>query len=184
MRVRTRRADVGVGESVPVLLRANGQGELNFHNFATRFWENAYYGGAFCFLVLLPFLQDRAGLFQRWPSISFFVPSRFVMMAAAVSAAYATSPPDVFRRTPFYMTLAILVYYAWSFRSSREVWLVLSLLVVMAATHWLFLGLQHRLVRSWDPTEYREMFIPLGFVAYSAELLLHSKARSARCPLP
>jgi hypothetical protein len=157
----------------PEFLQDNIQSELNLHNFATNYIENVYYFSSFVFLILLPFINDRTLLLGRSSLLSFFAPSRFILLVSAIFAAYNY---DMWRilltQLTFFMTLFILTYYAWSCRRLREnLFVALTVVTLYVLTQAFFLAFGDNFVRGWDSTEYKEFFIPLAYLLYAFEIL-------------
>ncbi len=153
----------------PTAFSGNIQNEFNIHNFATDPFENVYYFGAFLFLILIPFINENTSLLKRYRSISFFIPGRFIIFASAIFAAYNYDMWNiVFTQIAFFVTLFILVYYLWN---SEKTFYLFSLIFIYILTQVIFIAKGDNFEYRWDVTEYKEFFIPLGFLLYSIEVL-------------
>ena len=129
--------------------------------------------GVFIFLIILPFLHDQTSLLKRSETISFFIPSRFILLASSIMVAYNYGMWNLFwTQWGFFVTLFILLYYAWSYSSSTErMSLPLVLLGFVAATQSLLLLHGGALSHVGVVPNYKEFFIPLAFLFYSLEVL-------------
>ncbi len=161
-----------LGIETPAVLAISPRDELNLHNLATDLVENAYYGGAFALLVLLPFLHERTGLLRGHPFIRIFMPSGAVLIAASVAMAYNYDMWNIlFTQLAFFLTFFILVYKAWESRATRAAWIYVgalaALLLLLQAA---FLALGGRFVQGWEVTEYKELLFPVAFLLYSLEV--------------
>lgn len=162
----------------PEVFRANMQGEINLHNFATETVENIYYFSTFLFFAVFSFVYDKTHLSKGNKCISFFIPSRFILFISAILLAYNYEPWPfpVYIQFGFFITLHILVHYVWSaFKGvndlSKEKYYLSALLTVYILTQALLIVRGNTFLRSWDTTEYKEFFIPLSFFIYSLEVL-------------
>lgn len=163
------------------MLAESPRDELNLHNLATDLVENLYYGAAFVFLVLLPFLEGRTGLLRRHPFTQIFVPSSSVLLAAALATAYNYDMWNIlFTQLAFFLTLGILISMTWAARQVRATFFYLALLsITLALTQIIFLVLGHRFIQGWEVTEYKELLIPIAFFLYAIEVL----RRASKVPL-
>jgi hypothetical protein len=103
--------------------------------------------------------------------LKIFVPSLSVLFLSAPLAAFNY---DMWNTTQmqvlFHATVVILLYYAVTMASRDRDRLYFSVLpVTVAAIQFIFL-VRGGLIRHWELTEYKEFFIPLGFVVYSVML--------------
>jgi len=159
----------------PQAFNANMQKEINLHNYLTNEVENTYYFSSFLFLILIPFINDTTSLFQKYSRLSFFIPSRFVLLVSAIAVTYNYDMWNImFTQISFFITLFIIIYYGWHMRSVDHTFLLPFLFTVYCMTQVLFLIYGSNFKRSWDVTEYREFFIPLSFLFYSLEILHRS----------
>ncbi|MDB4442611.1 hypothetical protein N9219_04250 [bacterium] len=160
----------------PQAFEGNVQGELNLHNFATNFFHTAYFFLAFILFVLLPFLNEKTFLFKNSCLFAFFIPSRFVLFASAIFVAYTYGNwSEPLPQLSFFITLFILMHYAWVLRSVDNKLLLPTLVAVYVLTQTVFLGFGD-FVNPWEIGEYKEFFIPLSFVIYSLEILHRTNA--------
>lgn len=149
----------------------NGQGEFNLHNFQTNKIENLYYIGAFCLLFLFPYLLTAVR--PKMPMvIQAIAPSHKVALACAPMAALNW---DMWNIIPiqmmFWITVFCLVVLTKDLHRhksplSRSYGFVL--LTVFAA-QMVFLLIGDTFIRQWDVTEYKELFISIGFFVYAIE---------------
>ena len=158
----------------PELFKSNTQGEFNLHNFATNYVENAYYFCSFVFLILLPFINDRTRLLGQNP-LSFFVPSRFILLVSAIFVAYNYEMWRILlTQLSFFMTFFILTYYAWLGGRRREnLFVAITGVILYVLTQVSFLAFGGFRLRI---TEYKEFFIPLDFLLYAFEILRKAQA--------
>ncbi len=151
----------------------NDQKEFNFHNIATGASELIYYSGAFFLLVFVPFV----GLFlRRWLKGSTgaaVMPSVFVLAASAPMVAFNSGRWGVLpTQISVMMTviiLLVLVNLALRHGLWKEFLLYAILAISIVAVQQLFLAESDRLLRLWDPTEYKELFIAAGLAIYAGE---------------
>ncbi|MDJ0390958.1 hypothetical protein QMO56_22835 [Roseomonas sp. E05] len=162
-----------------VLIEENMQKELNFHNLFTNGFELLYYGGSFVFLMLLPFLKEVAPVPAVLRAVAPLIPGRAVL---AVSAPIASFNYDMWHLLPIQMvlilSLVIVIRAAMTApgRGEMALFAVAALLLVLSQV--LLIAFGDRLVRLWDPTEYKELFIGLGFACYGGEVAFRA-ARGA-----
>ncbi|HWX48236.1 MAG TPA: hypothetical protein VNZ61_09300 [Roseomonas sp.] len=166
-----------------ILLEENQQKELNFHNLFTNAFELLYYGGSFIFLILLPFMREAVPLPRLLAPLAPLLPGRFTL---AVSLPLASFNYDMWHLLPIkmiaLMTLIILIRLASRVESRAEAAFFSASAVLLVLSQVLLLALGDGLVRMWDPTEYKELIIALGFAGYAGEVVRRSFA-SAATPL-
>ncbi len=162
----------------PQEFSGNVQGELNIHNFATGFSHKAYFFGAFCLFIFLPFLKSETSLLER-KVFSFFLPSRFLIFTGALFMAYDF---DAYFSNPlpqftYLVTLFILIfYYIWRLRSVDRTFLLPVLIVFYIVAPVIFLNFAYQLgENAWRIGEYKELFIGVCFLLYSLETLSKGK---------
>jgi hypothetical protein len=162
----------------PSALSVSPRDELNLHNLATDLVETAYYGGAFVFLVLLPFLYERTGLLRKYHYVQTFLPSGSVLLASSLAMAYNYDMWNIlFTQLAFFLTLFILVYKSWAAQHHKTTFVYLALLIVtFVMTQGLFLAFGDRFTQGWEVTEYKELLIPIAFLLYATEV--HQRARA------
>lgn len=171
-----------IGFDTPAFLARNYQNEANFHNLSTDISENIYYLGAFVFLIGLPYLCEAWRLIPAGHWLSAFVPGRRVVLLAAPFVGFNYDMWNVIPiQTAFFLTVMILADYA------RETWrqdrfgavVIASVLAAVVVPQAVFLASGGDLVRRWDPTEYKELFIPLALLLYAVQMAL-AQPRSLR----
>jgi len=166
-----------------VLLEENQQKELNFHNLFTNAFELLYYGGGFVFLILLPFMKEAVPPPRLLAPLAPLLPGRFTL---AVSLPLASFNYDMWHLLPIemiaFMTLIILIRMTSRAESRAEAAFFSASAVLLVLSQGLLLALGDGLVRMWDPTEYKELIIALGFAGYAGEVVRRSFA-SAEMPL-
>ena len=150
----------------PTVLEANEQGEANLHNLATDAFQSAYYLGAALLLVVVPYVATCLG--TRWSDdVRGQLPGRLPLTLGAVAVAYNyTETSYVASQVAFWLTVAALAL--WPDGPGRR-WSTVLLVHVCVAQMIMF-ARGPDLPRDWAPSEYREMFIGLGFVAWAVEL--------------
>lgn len=155
------------------LLGLNKQQELNLHNISTGFSELLYYTGSFVLLTLVPFiwLYLRKGF--ALGRLEAFVPSVLVLAASAPMAAFNSDNWSMLpTQMMVMMTVIILLVIAdLALRGGlwREFVLLTATAILIVAIQELFVLQAHDLVRIWDPTEYKELFIAVGLAIYGYE---------------
>lgn len=173
-----------VGFATPERFGTNYQNEANLHNFATGLIEHVYYFGAFVFLVLGSFIRDMAPRSAAMDYVSDFIPTRFVAVASAPIAAFNYDMWNaVTTQVATAVTLLILLFYHQQAKRSgqrREALVLLVLSAVLLVTQILFIALGDNFVREWDVTEYKELFISLGFACFAYQVLVFSRGPARR----
>ena len=97
----------------PWLMEINHQDEMNLHNIVTDQVENAYYFGAFIFLVLLPFIADAAPRWRLVERFGDFVPGRFVVVVGAMATAFCYAMWNIlWIQFSVFASVFILIAYA------------------------------------------------------------------------
>ena len=167
-----------IGIKTPDSFSANIQNEFNLHNFSTDEVENLYYLGSFAVLGLLPFLA--AGLpadRQSW--LLAVLPQRAVALSCLAMTACCWAMWNII---PIQMCFWISIFLLGVQVATRapDAGPMLVLLVSMVAAQAVFLRYGVQLVRPWDLTEYREMFIAFGFLIYALGLRATARAVGAR----
>ncbi len=158
--------------------------ELNVHNMATAVFEIAYYFGTFIFFIVVPLVHERTRLFDWAGSLTAFVPTRTVALAIAPAFSFNYVFWNVaFVQFSFWFTLWALVWYAWvevQSRSLRAGASTLTVLGIFLLSQLVFFINGQNFVRLWDTTEYKELIIPVGMLAYA--LLTSTRVRAAALP--
>ncbi|HEV7322365.1 MAG TPA: hypothetical protein VGO04_27480 [Ensifer sp.] len=155
------------------LLVLNKQQELNLHNISTGFSELLYYAGSFVLLSLAPFiwLYLRTGV--DLGRLQAFAPSLLVLVASAPMAAFNSDnwsmlPTQMMAMTTVIMLL-VIADVALKAGHWREFILLTAAAILIVVIQQLFVLKAADLVRLWDPTEYKELFIALGLAIYGIE---------------
>jgi hypothetical protein len=161
----------------PAAFSSNLQYEMNLHNFATHPLENIYYFTSFAFLVFIPYLKERTGLFKRSGLVSFFTPGSLVMLFSIPFVAYNYLNLNVFAAQlsvgiTFFILIDLLRY---RYRRREMFTWTMVIFLLFAVTQVLFLVYGDRMVRSFDEKEYKEMLIPLSYLVFSMSLLMKVK---------
>jgi hypothetical protein len=160
------------GFETPTEYLENAQHEANIHNIATEAFEILYYMGATVFLVIMPFIQERTRLADLFPTARMFVPGLTVLFLSAPLASYNYDMWNTAQmQVLFYTTVVILLYYAViAAKRDRDRLYFVTVPIAVAAIQAIFL-VRGGLVRHWELTEYKEFFIPLGFLVYALTLV-------------
>lgn len=159
-----------IGFATPALLEHNFQEEANFHNFATNWFENAYYFGGFLFLILLPFLSQHFRATASAVGLERYLPHRTVALIAAPLAAYNWDMwNSVLTQSSYFITVLLVIRSIPGYAGARRAdgVIVLGLAAVLLFTQLTFLLRGEYLFRKWEATEYKEFFIAFGFLAYA-----------------
>ena len=155
----------------------NLQHETNLHNFATNPTENLYYVGSFIYLVIVPVAFSA---FRRSENpLTFLSPGIAACAAALPLASLNHDMWDVVpQQAVFFLALAIAIRAFWfNMHHSSTLaflWGVLAITLAGSQAAMLFTG--HTQPRSWDSTEYKELFIAIGLML--AGLSLRGRATS------
>jgi len=166
-----------VGFETPDSFASNLQGEFNFHNFATKVFENFYYVGAFVCLVIIPFvtlttqLFDRARWFNRLRGLEVFIASPTTLCVSALLTAYNYHYWNAFStQIPFFLALFILISL-WLLSGERRVrQSYAAFAIALVLTQVAFFAWGHTMPRLWDATEYKEFLIAFGFFLYALDI--------------
>jgi hypothetical protein len=161
------------GLQTPEMFGGNVQEEFNLHNFFTVGFEILYYFGAFAFFVLLPFLR---AVFKDFADknnyLRTFVPMPFVAVLGAMSSGYNFEMWNIFPiQSCFVGTVVVLGFFFWFCPDLRDRILILVTGTIMVVTQWIFLISKVRYERVWEVTEYKELFITIGFAVYAFSVL-------------
>jgi hypothetical protein len=153
----------------------NLQGEVNLHNFATDKVENLYYTGAFLLLVVAPFAAEtldgrivaRAGR---------LTPGRAACWTYGIAAGFNYDMWNLpWIQLATFVTVAVLLRHAGDRSPGTPRALPLAVAAGIVAVQAVFLAAGERFVRSWDVTEYKELFIPLGLLAHALAAALGAR---------
>lgn len=158
----------------------NQQKEFNFHNILTDKADLCYYMGAFVFLVLMPFLFERFGTPTLLSHFSSFLPGTFTMASGAFAVPFNY---DMWHLVPVQIsvitTLVIMLLCSACAPTRKEATLFAAIFVLLVSTQALLILFGPELVRLWDATEYKELFIALGFACYAWEVASRMRAEPA-----
>jgi len=156
----------------PDLFRSNMQNEINLHNFATDKTENAYYFGAFVFLVILPFMRLLGFIPVGNTYLELFIPRPVMALVGAVASAYNFDMWNIiFIQVTFFGAVAILLAYNRIYRICLgERIITVGTILLIGITQILFLSYGENFSRIWEITEYKEFFIPLGFLMFAIDV--------------
>ncbi len=153
------------------LSRVNWQGEFNLHNINTDLSETVYYVGAACFLIVLPALVEMAPAGLSKHPLASLLPSRTV---AAISAPLSIFNYGHWNLLPiqltFFLTIGVLAMFVDSAlrrRAALEAYGLIALALVVAIGQLLVLGYGAGMADIPDATEYKELFIAIGFASYA-----------------
>ncbi len=166
--------------ATPEAFEKNIQDEFNLHNFATDFFEIAYYCGSFIWLVLIPFGVERTSVGRSSHPLALILPSRYILLVSIIAGAYNFDQWNiVFMQWLFFCGWFILTYYWWQNRSSRGAMTYFVLWVIYTQSQGLFLIDPHPIKGQYDwvLTEYREFFIPLSLVVYAGEIMIRIRRK-------
>ncbi len=175
-------------ETPDALLALNKQQELNLHNISTGLSELIYYSGSFVLLTLAPFiwLYLRKGF--SLGRLEAFAPSVLVLVASAPMAAFNSDNWSMLpTQMMVMMTVIILLVIAdLALRSGlwREFVVLTATAILIVAIQQLFVLQAHKLVRIWDPTEYKELFIAFGLAIYGYQTWARLRALAPTAELP
>lgn len=167
-----------IGYGTPDFLSENVQREANFHNLATPLFETAYYVGGFFFLILLPFLGHHIRGSSWAAGLERYLPHRAVAFGAAPLVAFNWDMWNIaLIQVSFFITIMLVARSLWAAvptpRAERTILIGVMSALLFAQTTFLVRGdLQFR---HWEVTEYKELFIALGFLAYAAIVVARSR---------
>lgn len=157
----------------------NWQGEFNLHNIQTDLSETLYYTGGALFLILAPLIAEAI---PDWGPLEFlrrFAPGRSVAAAAAPIAIFNYGHWNLI---PIQLTamLTPLVLIAFARAASRDgdraqTKLLVALAAAVVIGQALFLALGPRMLQIYDATEYKELFLALGFGWYAIDWALRAR---------
>ena len=165
----------------------NDQGETNLHNTATETFQNVWYFGCWLLLVAMPFFHvGLTRLSARFKALGFlkdFWPPTYFFLAFA-PAYGCVDPFGTFAGISYgsilfsILATAVLLVYLIGWRRGRLAkWVALPLVVFFVV-----LALELFVVRTWDvnmgvPTEYLEVFITFGVLAWAIVVRRRVSAR-------
>jgi hypothetical protein len=133
--------------------------------------ENLYYFGAFLFLVVLPFLRVLYPSADKNKQPGPLIPRPFVAIIGSMACAYNFDMWNIiFIQIAFLGSLILMFLLALFIANEQERIVVFLALFLIVVTQAVFLVNGDNYSRLWDVTEYKEFFIPLGFLAYSVSV--------------
>ncbi len=164
----------GFGTPEP-LAEVNWQAEFNLHNIQTDLSELVYYAGAGLFLSALPLVREALAPALARHRLAAFVPGRGVAAVAAPAAIFTFGQWNLLPvQLASWLTLAVLVAFAYAARrrgEGREALLFAALAAAVAAGQALVLAGGAAMTDLPDASEYKELFLALGFACYAAGAL-------------
>lgn len=164
---------------------STNQSELNLHNFQTDRTENAYYFGAFLFLVSLPFARLLYPALSRSAYLGTFISKPYVAVIAAVTCGYNYDMWGIaLIQFACFGALGILLAFTLAAKQAVDKFVLAAAFMLIAAGQVLYLVNGPTFVREWDVTEYKEFFIPLACLVYAIDLLVHVKQTQTRSTDP
>ncbi|NNJ11897.1 hypothetical protein EKD04_016310 [Chloroflexales bacterium ZM16-3] len=163
--------------ATPDTFVGNHQGEMNLHNFAANTLESIFYFLATVWLVIIPFINSRTGFFQRFRPLALFVPAQFLIFIGVLATAYNYDKWDIgLMQFCFFISLFVLLQFQRDdSRAVASKEMVIALIVLLVGSQIAFIAFGNNLRRVWDPTEYREMFIPFGYMVYSLDVFQRAR---------
>lgn len=177
------------GIETPAIFAANQQQEMNLHNMHSILFGNSHKLAMIFGLILLPFLVETAPQNALFDTMRDFLPGRFVLIVSAPFMAFNYNGWNLFL-TPLTVALAVFVLATYARAagergdwSERRLFRALAVFVVAAQAVFLVLG--ERFVRTWDTSEYGELFMAIGLALFSWEATARLAARypAHRTPL-
>jgi hypothetical protein len=158
--------------ATPDAFTGNHQGEMNLHNFAANTLETIFYFLAAMWLVIIPFINDRTGFFNKFHPVKLFIPARFLIFVGVIAVAYNYDKWDVqLIQFCFFVGVFIVLYFRQAdSRTETSSRMIMTILALIIASQIAFVSLGSNLGREWDITEYREMFVPFGYMVYSLDV--------------
>jgi hypothetical protein len=160
------------GIPTPEAFRGNAQQEMNFHNFATRPVELAFYACAgFILPVLIPMWLHLGLPLGPLKVLTPLAPPAYLIGPAAVIAAYNVNRWNWLpTQLQFWGCAVLLGALAWRGASSATRHHAMLILCMMAAIQIAFLAFGSTQLRGWDVTEYKELLIAALLFAYCIAL--------------
>jgi hypothetical protein len=168
-----------LGYQTPVAFSGNGQEEFNLHNFQTNRAENLYYIFAFALLFLLPLLLTPIRFQLSAPS-QIIAPTHNVALVAAPMTALNW---DMWNIIPIQMMFWIAVFSLGSltvnlYRQKSGLWTTYGFaFLTILITQFTYLVYGSSFQRQWDVTEYKELFISIGFFVFAMQTLASPPGR-------
>lgn len=155
----------------PELMQGNIQNEINFHNYGTNFIENAYYFGVFVLLSVIPLIYIyKPELFKNL-NVEFLVPgSGLILIGCIVTGLNYDMWNVFFMQFMFYLSIMILILFFLKSKASHEKLLLIITICIIISSQLLFFYKGQFFIRPWEPTEYRELILPLGLFFYAMQL--------------
>lgn len=170
-----------LGIDTPSVFAGNMQKEMNLHNYATNYVENAYYFSSFIFLVLIPFIFFRIPELRSLGAVTLLIPGRTSLLAASVIMAYNYDMwNNVLIQFSFFVSLLILCNIHNRARGRDRI-IITSIILILVITQFILLFNPGHIIRRWDATEYKEFFISLAFLIYSGGVYFRMKSTDLDC---
>ncbi len=153
----------------PNSFSSNQQNETNIHNFATSYFETAYYLSVSILTLMLP-IWLRFHPLPKWitPFEAFFPPLSLIPFGVIVSAYNFDMWDAPFTQWPFYTGLlcAFLLPRFSQMTPDLKTQLLQSGVAALVC-QLIFLIFGYQMLREWDVTEYKEMLISFILVLYA-----------------
>ena len=159
-------------ETPEALQQLNRQKEVNIHNLSSDLFEVLYYVVAVLTLVIAPFLTGHLARYRLTQPLVAIFPSRQI---AYISLPVTAFNYDMWNTIPmqlaFFLPLALLsvqIRRVWH-RDKSEATVALGAMFAAVAAQGLMIAYGDSLRASWDPTEYKELFIAAGLMLFGIE---------------
>jgi hypothetical protein len=157
----------------PKLFESNSQKEMNLHNFATNFFENLFYFGAFVFLVVFPFIRFLLPSITNNNYLKTFLPRPFIGVIGSIACAYNFDMWNIiFTQIAFFGSLMILCVFAIFSSVRNERYIILFTILLITTSQILFLVNGINFEYLWEITEYKEFLIALALFIYSWDIFI------------
>jgi hypothetical protein len=106
------------------------------------------------------------------PWLREMLPGRFVAFAGALAVGFNYEMWNIIPvQAMFFLTVGILVWFISHGRGAEGGHLLPAVvLVLLLVNQALSLAYGHKMVRSWDGTEVKELFMPYAILLYALEL--------------
>ncbi|RDC66116.1 hypothetical protein AHMF7616_04747 [Adhaeribacter pallidiroseus] len=129
-------------------------------------------------MILFPFVNDYTYFFKKKSALLFFIPSRFIVLVSSTFVAYNYDMWNiVFSQLAYFTTLWILFSYSRFYTNQwQNIFTISIVLLVCLFTQVIYLAFGNNFIRSWDITEYKELFIALAYFMYSIETLINKES--------
>lgn len=149
----------------------NIQGEMNLHNFATSIVETAYYFGAFAFLVALPFIRVFVTFIKEYNFLYILMARPFIALVGSIVCCYNFNVWNTLAtQVAFFGSIAVLLLFSLFSQDVLSRYIALFFMLFNITTQVIFLTHPNNFERFWAITEYKELFIALGFFIYCLDV--------------